>query len=98
MPDALISEANVLVMSSSEEGLGSVVLHALALGTPVVATRGGGLPEIVPPEWLVPVGEAQLLAQKVVAALTHAPRSTLPPHGTASEMARGALAVDQSLA
>ena len=96
--DALISEANVLVMSSSEEGLGSVVLHAMALGTPVVATRGGGLPEIVPPEWLVPVGEAQLLAQKVVAALTHAPRSTLPPHGTAAEMARGVLAVYQSLA
>src|SRR2546426_4721838 len=35
--------------------LGTVVLHALALGKPVVATAGGGLSEIVPPRWLVPV-------------------------------------------
>jgi len=28
---------------------GSVVLHALALGKPVVSTAGGGLVEIVPP-------------------------------------------------
>src|SRR2546422_10868517 len=48
--DSLIGEADVFVMSSKDEGLGSVVLHALALGKPVVATRGGGLPEIVPAE------------------------------------------------
>src|SRR4029077_18550752 len=45
--DALNAEADVFVMSSKEEGLGSVVLHALALGKPVVATAGGGLCEIV---------------------------------------------------
>ena len=96
--DALIQEANVLVMSSREEGLGSVVLHAMALGRPVVATRGGGLPEIVPAEWLVPVGDANLLAQQVVAALSRAPQSMLPPQFTAAEMARGVLALYQSLA
>jgi glycosyltransferase involved in cell wall biosynthesis len=89
--DALIREADVLVMSSREEGLGSVVLHALALGTPVVATRGGGLPEIVPAEWLVPVGDADALARRVLAALTN-------PSTFSLAMARGVLAVYHSLA
>lgn len=96
--DALIAEADVLVMSSKEEGLGSVVLHALALAKPVVATRAGGLPEIVPPEWLVPVGDAEALAQAVVRALTHPSPFPLPQRFTAHAMAQGVLAVYRSLA
>jgi len=80
--DALIREANVLVMSSREEGLGSVVLQALALGTPVVATRAGGLPEIVPPDWLVNVGDSAALATRVAAALDHPPAVALPERYT----------------
>jgi len=95
--DALIREADVLVMSSQEEGLGSVVLHALALGTPVVATRGGGLPEIVPAEWLVPVGDAEALARKVLQALDHPSPFPLPPQFTARAMAEGVLALYRSL-
>jgi len=96
--DSLIGEADVFVMSSKDEGLGSVVLHALALGKPVVATRGGGLPEIVPAEWTVPVGDAQALARKVVQALDHPSPFPLPPQFTAPAMARGVLALYRSLA
>jgi glycosyltransferase involved in cell wall biosynthesis len=39
--------ADLCVMSSVEEGLGTAVLDALALAKPVVATRAGGLPEII---------------------------------------------------
>ena len=39
--------ADLYVMSSVEEGLGTAVLDAMALGKPVVATAAGGLPEIV---------------------------------------------------
>ena len=95
--DALIREADVFVMSSKQEGLGSVVLHALALGRPVVATRGGGLPEIVPPECLVPVGDAEALAHKVVAALDHPSPIPFPPSHSAAAMARGVLAVYRAL-
>jgi len=95
--DALIAEADVLVMSSNEEGLGTVVLHALALGKPVVATRAGGLPEMVPEAWLVPVGDADALARKVVHALDHPSPVPLPPQFTASFMAAGVLAVYRSL-
>jgi len=99
LADALIRESDVLVMSSREEGLGSVVLHALALGKPVVATRAGGLPEIVPEPWLVPVGDAGALAATVVQALAHPSPSPfpLPPQFTAAAMAHGVLAVYRSL-
>jgi glycosyltransferase involved in cell wall biosynthesis len=96
--DALIREADVFVMSSKEEGLGSVILHALALEKPVVATAGGGIPEILPPEALVPVGDAKTLASKVVDALSHpTSRTPLPAQFTASAMAQGVLAVYRSL-
>lgn len=95
--DALIREADVFVMSSKEEGLGSVVLHALALGTPVVATRGGGLPEMLPPACLVPVGDAPALGTKVVEALDHPSPLPLPQRFSAAAMADGVLALYRSL-
>src|SRR2546422_6066338 len=95
--DALIHDSDVLVMPSRAEGLGSVVLHALALGKPVVATDAGGLPEIVPPEGLVPVGDAGALARKVVRALDHPSPFPFPPQCTARAMAHGVLAVYRSL-
>jgi len=96
-PDALLRESDVVVMSSRAEGLGTVVLQALALGKPVVSTAGGGLSEIVPPRWVVPVGDADALAQRVIEALEHPAPVPLPQRYTASAMAAGVLAVYRSL-
>jgi len=95
--DALIRESNVFVMSSKEEGLGSVILNALALGKPVVATKAGGIPEILPRDALVPVGDFAALAAKVVQALDHPSPLPLPPQFTATAMAQGVLALYRSL-
>lgn len=46
-PVRLIAEADVFVMSSSEEGLGTSVLDAMARGIPVASTTAGGLPELL---------------------------------------------------
>jgi len=97
--DALIAEASVFVMSSKTEGLGSVILNALALGRPVVATAAGGIPELLPAEVLVPAGTADALAQKVVDALKHPAPAPLPfpPRFTANAMAHGVLDVYRAL-
>jgi glycosyltransferase involved in cell wall biosynthesis len=95
--EALIAAADVFVMSSKEEGLGSVILTALALGRPVVATAAGGIPEILPPDVLVPVGSAAALAQKVVATLHEPVHVPFPVGLTASAMAHGVLDVYRAL-
>jgi len=96
--DALIRESRVFVMSSKEEGMGSVVLHALALSRPVVATAGGGLPEIVSPEWVVPVGNPEALADSVLKALAHPARRPFEYRFTSKAMAEATLAQYRVLA
>ncbi len=45
--DALLASADVVALSSREEGMGTVLLDAMAFGKPVVATRAGGIPEVI---------------------------------------------------
>jgi len=45
--DALLAAADVATLSSREEGMGSVLLDALAFGVAIAATRAGGIPEVV---------------------------------------------------
>ena len=45
--DAIIAASDIVVLSSAEEGLGSVLLDAMAFAKPVAATSAGGIPEIV---------------------------------------------------
>jgi glycosyltransferase involved in cell wall biosynthesis len=62
---------DLFIMPSKAEGLGSSVLWAMAYGLPVIATRVGGLPEIVVENetgWLIPPGSPQALADAIVAA------------------------------
>ena len=60
---------DLLAVPSIEEPLGLVALESLAAGTPVVATRTGGLPEIVKnKEWglLVPPRKPEALADAII--------------------------------
>ncbi len=65
--------ADLCVMSSVQEGLGTAVLDALALARPVVATRAGGLPEIIEDGKtgrLVAPADPRALAEGIIELLT----------------------------
>jgi glycosyltransferase involved in cell wall biosynthesis len=66
-PERLIADADVFVMSSRQEGLGTSVLEAMALGTPVASTGAGGLPEMLAQGagLVVPPGDSAALAEAV---------------------------------
>ena len=63
----ILKRADLFVISSREEGLGTTIIDALLAGLPVVATRAGGIPEVVGADCgvLVPVGDAPALAAEI---------------------------------
>jgi glycosyltransferase involved in cell wall biosynthesis len=68
----LMRHLDVLVLPSYEEPAGTVLAEAMAVGTPVVATRVDGLPEVVVDGVtgrLVPPGDPQALADAVIDVL-----------------------------
>jgi L-malate glycosyltransferase len=68
----LLKELDVLLLTSKTEGLGTSILDAFASGLPVVATKAGGIPEIVEHRvngLLAETGDAQALADMVESML-----------------------------
>jgi glycosyltransferase involved in cell wall biosynthesis len=68
----LMAAADLVVLPSVAEAFGLVLTESLYLGTPVVATRVGGIPEIVDDGvdgLLVPPGDSAALADAIVELL-----------------------------
>ena len=61
-----LRDAGLFVYITHEEGLGSAVLMAMAAGVPVIASRVGGLPE------LIADGQTGLLTENTPAAISRA--------------------------
>jgi glycosyltransferase involved in cell wall biosynthesis len=85
MPAALMAAAAVAAPSTEPEAFGRVAVEAQAVGTPVVVSDLGAVPETVlaPPEtqpeartgWRVPAGDAVALAEALTQALALRPSS-----------------------
>ena len=66
IPDWLALMDAFVLASYAHEGVPQALLQALAMGKPVVATRTGGIPEVILPEetgLLAPARDSQALAQ-----------------------------------
>ncbi len=66
---SLLKSFDLFVLASKKEGLGTSVLDALLVGLPVVATRAGGIPEMITDGQnglLVPVRDPVSLAEAIL--------------------------------
>jgi glycosyltransferase involved in cell wall biosynthesis len=66
------SAFDLFVLSSRTEGIPIALLEAIASGTPVVATRVGGVPDVIGDNeaWLVPPERPDILARAITEALS----------------------------
>jgi glycosyltransferase involved in cell wall biosynthesis len=72
--DSLLMAADVVTLSSKEEGLGTVLLDAMSMGKPIAAPAAGGIPEIVEHEksgLVSSVGDAKRLGENIASLLTN---------------------------
>jgi len=72
----LLNCLDVFVLPSVSEGLGIALIEAMAVGCPVIASRVGGIPDLVSPEYgiLVEPGDSVSLAESIIELLRDLPR------------------------
>ena len=70
--EPILQQASLLLLPSETESFGLVALEAMASGVPVIASRVGGLPEVVvhgETGYLAPVGDVDAMAEYALAIL-----------------------------
>ncbi|MBI1827651.1 MAG: glycosyltransferase family 4 protein [Planctomycetes bacterium] len=69
-----LDKADLFVLPSRAEGLPRAMIEAMARGVPCIGTNVGGIPELLAPSELIPPGDAEALAAKILEVLRDPPR------------------------
>ena len=75
---AAIEAMDIFCLPSLKQGLGSIMLEAMARGRPVIATKTGGVYSVVKDQQnglIVPPGDLENLAQRIIDLLTRPERA-----------------------
>jgi glycosyltransferase involved in cell wall biosynthesis len=73
---AALDAADVCLMPSRTEGMPRALVEAMARALPCIGSTVGGIPELLPPEDLVPPGDVAALAAKIREIVTDPARMT----------------------
>jgi glycosyltransferase involved in cell wall biosynthesis len=73
---AELDAADLFVLPSRTEGLPRAMIEAMARGLPCIGSTAGGIPELLPPEDLVPIGDSAALARTLHAVCADPARLT----------------------
>ena len=71
---AQLDKADIFVLPSRQEGLPRAMIEAMARGLPCIGATIGGIPELLPPEDMVPPNDAGILADRIIEVLSDAER------------------------
>lgn len=71
---AELDRADLFIMPSHQEGLPRAMVEAMARALPCIGSTVGGIPELLPPDDLVPPGDATALASKIREVVTNPER------------------------
>jgi glycosyltransferase involved in cell wall biosynthesis len=66
-----LDEIDIYVQPSRTEGLPRALIEAMSRACPAIATDVGGIPELLPQEYLVPPESSELLAEKISFLISH---------------------------
>lgn len=66
-----VRQAHLSVLPSRSEGIPRAVIESMAAGTPVIGSSVGAMPDLLDPEWIVPVNDAVALGRRILAFAAH---------------------------
>jgi glycosyltransferase involved in cell wall biosynthesis len=65
-----LDRADLFLLPSRQEGLPRAMVEAMARALPCIGSTVGGIPELLPPDEMVPPGDADALARKISEIVT----------------------------
>jgi glycosyltransferase involved in cell wall biosynthesis len=84
---AIMDQADLFILPSLTEGLPRALIEVMARGIPCLGSRTGGVPELLPDEWLVTPGNPTNLADLIQQCI-NSPRQLSQMSSTVIEIAK----------